>query len=796
MPDKFRPDDDPFHVPTNLRRAAEFIGRLNARYGSGEQIAAAYFGAIDGAGNLTGASDGNVDGFEYVRRFQAAQSCLLAGLGLPGAEVGQLVSPLGTPLNRANISFGFLDDYGPALARLIRGPIDVARYGTLHFAWDLVVPGAQNNGRGSPVFAPVDGTIIRTSDPAGGPNGIWIENTGSDLRVRLMHMDALAPAIATGTRVQAGQWVGVLGGQGTEDFPHLHVSFERLSTGERIDPARFYFRPNSETSMPIAGAAYRSAAATTPLAVTHAVTRNLSIPTNGDIERLAVDGEVLVWSAVEGGSRRVRALDIGTGWTFSPGDPSAGEQFSPVVNGERLMWLDTRESWAGSKGRADSTIADVYLFDLATGTERRLTSVPGKYASLAVGRETAAWVSQAGDLQTLHVIDLGSGRDAVVDWSFSRIESVTMAEDSVIYAVAPDQEATSGELEIRQYTISTGATAVLHRGRVGRLSGDGHIVVWEEPTSTNVGSVIRSLDIRTGQLQTGVPEPAVRGSMSISDGTLLWQEAQRDGSRSLVLHGLTSASTSRLADGTLDMKVAAALGHGTLAWKTESGDLGVARLPAWDIEGGQYFSELDPGRRLTGSLGYRIADDGGIPMWSEFLRLGGEAVLGRPVTDRLQLPDGLVYQVTERALLQWNSVRGRAELANVLDALSGAGQDGQLHSRWQIPPQAPPEDGSDPVGARETRLQWLTDPAIRAAFLAPPAGAPVSGWDTEAAITRYGLPTSPPEDFGPFVAQRFQRAVLQHWNPSVPGAQENPVTLVDIGLLFRELVSNGSVANE
>ena len=79
MPDKFRPDDDPFHVPTNLRRAAEFIGRLNAHYGSGEQIAAAYFGAIDGTGNITGASDGNVDGFEYVRRFQAARPAYWRG---------------------------------------------------------------------------------------------------------------------------------------------------------------------------------------------------------------------------------------------------------------------------------------------------------------------------------------------------------------------------------------------------------------------------------------------------------------------------------------------------------------------------------------------------------------------------------------------------------------------------------------------------------------------------------------------------------------------------------------------
>jgi len=90
MPDKFRSGDDPFDVTTNLRRAAEHISLLRARWGSPDRIAAAYFGAIDGGGNITGASDGNVDGYEYVRRFQGATDCLRTGLGRGGAAVARL----------------------------------------------------------------------------------------------------------------------------------------------------------------------------------------------------------------------------------------------------------------------------------------------------------------------------------------------------------------------------------------------------------------------------------------------------------------------------------------------------------------------------------------------------------------------------------------------------------------------------------------------------------------------------------------------------------------------------------
>lgn len=72
MPDKFRPGDDPFDPATNLFRAAQHIRLLQDRWGDPERVAAAYFGAIDAGGNVTGASDGNITGYGYVARFRAA----------------------------------------------------------------------------------------------------------------------------------------------------------------------------------------------------------------------------------------------------------------------------------------------------------------------------------------------------------------------------------------------------------------------------------------------------------------------------------------------------------------------------------------------------------------------------------------------------------------------------------------------------------------------------------------------------------------------------------------------------
>lgn len=190
---------------------------------------------------------------------------------------------------------------------------------------------------------------------------------------------------------------------------------------------------------------------------------------------------------------------------------------------------------------------------------------------------------------------------------------------------------------------------------------------------------------------------------------------------------------------------------------------------------GAFFTEAGGGRG-----GYAITDEGGIGFWTSFQALGGVAALGYPVSHRFQR-EGYVYQATQVGLLQWRPELGRAVLANTFDWLSEAGYDDWLLSTAGIPWPVQ-DDGAqgDWHRAREIRLSWLTDRAIRQAYLTPGS--------VEAAIDRYGLPTSRPERHGPFVVQRFQRIAFQHWVEAVPGMPpRGSVTPMLAGELLRQL---------
>ena len=283
----------------------------------------------------------------------------------------------------------------------------------------------------------------------GGPNGVWIENQVSDLRVRLMHMDRLAPNIGTGTQVQAGQWVGILGGQGTEEFPHLHISVERLSTGERLDPARFYFRPNADAGLSPVG----SAMLALPSADLIGAVR---IPASGEVSTASIAGDIVVWSELDGDERRVRGYDSEVDLAFQVGDAAAGEQFAPALGANHLVWVDTRNDWLSGKGTPDASLGDVYVYELATGDERRLTSVPGHYSELVVSGNRVAWVSASGDLQALHVSDLSTGTHDVVDWTIGTISSVSATDNAITYVVQP-----AGAIRVgaRDSPVSSGCRA-------------------------------------------------------------------------------------------------------------------------------------------------------------------------------------------------------------------------------------------------------------------------------------------------------------------------------------------------
>ncbi len=174
------------------------------------------------------------------------------------------------------------------------------------------------------------------------------------------------------------------------------------------------------------------------------------------------------------------------------------------------------------------------------------------------------------------------------------------------------------------------------------------------------------------------------------------------------------------------------------------------------IPGGRFYPQAG---------GFAITDQRGMPFYSAFLRLGGVAVLGYPVSRRFYL-DTFTCQAMQGGLLQYLPDTAEVVLANTFELLSRYGYDDWLYDRG-IP--RPAADGAGSFDeAVQIRLNWLTDPAIAERYLAPPPGW-TGQWTVQDAINRYGLPMSRPESFGAFISQRFQRVAFQDWQEAVPG---------------------------
>ncbi len=198
-----------------------------------------------------------------------------------------------------------------------------------------------------------------------------------------------------------------------------------------------------------------------------------------------------------------------------------------------------------------------------------------------------------------------------------------------------------------------------------------------------------------------------------------------------------------------------------------------------------------PGGHYFGQTGFAVVDEAGGPQfWAGMRHLGGVQVLGYPISRPYLAPDGLQYQVFQRGVLQWRPDIGEAWLANVMDWLHAAGHDDWLLSLGV--PRQRNDDGSltDFAQIKAARLRWLTNAPIKRYFMQAGAVHPSPSDSTERGIAVYGLPTSLPEKHGPFIAQRFQRGVLQYWTDAIPGM---PLKGTVVGALTGDLAHQAGI---
>lgn len=200
------------------------------------------------------------------------------------------------------------------------------------------------------------------------------------------------------------------------------------------------------------------------------------------------------------------------------------------MSGDVIVWDDGR-NW-------DTTLSDIYMYNIATGTEKPLVVVNERQENPEVSGNLVAY-SNWTDKKKIHVYDLDTGKDTAIPTNH-RAESVDIDGKRVVY----DDFVTGGTV---MYDLSSDKDVfIMADGDSPRISGDNIVYrkivnnrydlylnnipmkketciscgLSEEPTSdyridgnyvvfdmSTAGEGLRLYDIGTGQISTIVPCP-------------------------------------------------------------------------------------------------------------------------------------------------------------------------------------------------------------------------------------------------------------------------------------------------
>ena len=199
-----------------------------------------------------------------------------------------------------------------------------------------------------------------------------------------------------------------------------------------------------------------------------------------------------------------------------------------------------------------------------------------------------------------------------------------------------------------------------------------------------------------------------------------------------------------------------------------------ADAPAdYAVDNGHFYTEGSGGARG----GFSVTDDGGIPMWSEYSRLGGVDTLGYPISGRFVL-GGQVVQLMQKVGVVWRPETRQVQFLNVFSMLHDAGKDGWLMSTKDIPQQvsSPDESGKNWDQIAQKRYQLLdVHQAVKAAYFGI--------FDP---VNMYGLPSSSWLEQPLASVLRFEKVTFQQWKQLLPWASPGQVQLANGGDILKD----------
>lgn len=188
--------------------------------------------------------------------------------------------------------------------------------------------------------------------------------------------------------------------------------------------------------------------------------------------------------------------------------PSAEQD--PAIDGHRVVWMDSRNGGGNE---------DIYLFDLATGTESPVVTATGRQWYPDISGDRVVWADQRNGSWDVYLHDLGSGTESRVTFDGADKADLAIDGDWIVWTHGPQASA-----DIRAHNLATGTTVAVtsdaHPQRFADVSGDR--VVWED--HRNGSRDIYVMDLVSGVETQLSPSTSTQQSPKIDGDLVVWND--------------------------------------------------------------------------------------------------------------------------------------------------------------------------------------------------------------------------------------------------------------------------------
>jgi beta propeller repeat protein len=238
-------------------------------------------------------------------------------------------------------------------------------------------------------------------------------------------------------------------------------------------------------------------------------------------ESPSISGTRVVFTGIHNGAFAICLLDFATyPTTLRWITPGTTDSYSPDISGKKIVYVDERNA----DPQSGTVQADIYLFDLATNKERRLTKNVGNPSFPQISGTKVVWRETRNDQTDLYLYDLVTNTERRLTTDAAAPGIFSFSGSKIAFE---DVRSPGGHEDLYLYDLNTNTERPLVTAAFGDQTNPAIFGNWVVYQSTRNGDE----DLFLYDIYTGIDRPLTTYGYhqqypAISGTTIVWEDGR------------------------------------------------------------------------------------------------------------------------------------------------------------------------------------------------------------------------------------------------------------------------------